>query len=681
MSNPAAIPVVVVSDSTDPVDMLRAVLRHGGLASELTTVATLAELRGELSRCQPELLLYIEPQPGQITQAVALRNAHDPQVALLSVRHALTEEQIANDMAHGARDAISLASPVRLQTVVARELRTWRLDQALKDTLTIAPATRQHVPPVSGRAEGDAVAVVQEGMLVRVNDSWRALLALTDASLPVGLPVLDAFDENCHAELKSALVACNKGNPGISVTVSALRGDGSPQPITVWLGLASHAGAKCIELRVPLAASAPAATETTAAAPIQTDGVLSRSTWLDAVAQRLRVDLQGGSRYMLCLRVDRFADVERRLGARASQQVLDLVLELSQAIAMPQDIVGRYSSNGLCVLIERGTDRDARGWAQRLQARLALQETPWGDSSIKPTVSAGLLTIPASAQDADAMLLEALDALRAARDTGNNQVVLVESTQGNTRAASHDEGWITAIRAALAADRFRLVQMPVASLSVVDTGMYDILLRMVDDSGRDVSPMQFLPAAQRNGLMRHIDRWVLGAALKLAARRNPTCLFLRLSTESALDPTLMMWLDAQLRASNVPPQRLCIQVTEETAVAYPQEMATLATALRARRMRFALEHFGIGPAPLNLLDTLPMDFIKIDGSLMQGLVDDATQRDRVRAIATAASGRGIAAIAERIEDANTMAALWDLGVDLLQGHLIQMHEEVVLASA
>ncbi len=107
----------------------------------------------------------------------------------------------------------------------------------------------------------------------------------------------------------------------------------------------------------------------------------------------------------------------------------------------------------------------------------------------------------------------------------------------------------------------------------------------------------------------------------------------------------------------------------------------LATALRARRMRFALEHFGIGPTPLKMLDTLPMDFIKIDGSLMQGLTDDAAQRERVRDIATAASGRGIAAIAERIEDANTMAALWDLGVDLLQGHLIQMHEEVVLASA
>lgn len=211
--------------------------------------------------------------------------------------------------------------------------------------------------------------------------------------------------------------------------------------------------------------------------------------------------------------------------------------------------------------------------------------------------------------------------------------------------------------------------------------MYDVLLRMVDSAGRDISPTQFLPAAQRNGLMRNIDRWVLTAALQLALRRNPTCLFLRLSTESALDPTLMTWLDAQLRISHVPPQRLCIQVPEETAVAYPQQVTTLAHALRSRRLRFALEHFGIGPAPLQLLDALPLDFIKIDGSLMQGLAEDATQRERVRAIATAASGRGIAAIAERIEDANTMAALWDLGVELLQGHLIGMHEEVVLASA
>ena len=679
MSNPAAIPLVVVSHSAQAVDVLRAVLRHGGLTSELTSVETLDQLPAALKRCQPELLLCIDTDVAHLTQIAALRNAHDPQLALLSIRHSLTEEQIGLDMAHGARDAMSLASPVRLQSVVARELRTWRLDQALKDTLTLANDTHQQTLHSTAGTERDALAVIQDGMLTSANQPWLTLLGIESPDSQIGLPVMDLFDESSHIDLKSALVACNKGSTGISVAVDALRGDGSTHTVTLWPRIALHAGAKCIELRVPLAASQEQTTVNVAAVPVT--GLLSRQAWLEAVSGRLRSTLQGGSRYLLCLRIDDFAQIERKLGPGDSQQVLDRISALTESMLMTQDIFGRFSSTGWCALIERGTDRDARGWAQRLQARLALQDVPWSDASVKPTLSVGIVTAPTTSDDAGSLFFEALDALQAAREAGNTQVVMVESTQSNTRTVSHDEGWVTAIRAALQADRFRLVQMPVASLSVVDTGMYDILLRMLDESGRDISPAEFLPAAQRNGLMRHIDRWVLSAALKLAARRNPTCLFLRLSTQSALDPTLMTWLDAQLRVSHIPPQRLCIQVPEETAVAYPQEIAMLATALRARRMRFALEHFGIGPAPLALLDALPVDFIKIDGSLMQGLTDDAAQRERVRGIATAASGRGIAAIAERIEDANTMTALWDLGVDLLQGHLIQMHEEVVLASA
>lgn len=679
MSNPAAIPIVVVSHSAQAVDVLRAVLRHGGLTSELTAIETLEHLPAALHRCQPELLLCIDAEVAQLTQIAALRNAYEPQLALLSIRHSLTEEQIGLDMSHGARDAVNLASPVRLQSVVARELRTWRLDQALKDTLTLAKDTHHQTLHSTATTERDALAVVQDGMLTSANHPWLALLGIESPDSQIGLPVMDLFDESSHADLKSALVACNKGGNGISVTVDALRGDGSTHTVTLWPRIGLHAGAKCIELRVPLAA--PEVHPDVSIAPVPVTGLLPRQMWLEAVSGRLRSSLQGGSRYLLCLRIDDFAQIERKLGAIDSQQVLDRVSALTESMLMTQDILGRYSSTGWCALIERGTDRDARAWAQRLQARLALQDSPWGDASVKPTLSVGIVTAPATSDDAGSLFFEALDALQAAREAGNTQVVMVESTQSNTRSVTHDEGWVTAIRAALQADRFRLVQMPVASLSVVDTGMYDILLRMLDESGRDISPAEFIPAAQRNGLMRHIDRWVLSAALKLAARRNPTCLFLRLSTESALDPTLMTWLDAQLRVSHVPPQRLCIQVPEETAVAHPQEIAMLATALRARRMRFALEHFGIGPTPLKMLDTLPMDFIKIDGSLMQGLTDDAAQRERVRDIATAASGRGIAAIAERIEDANTMAALWDLGVDLLQGHLIQMHEEVVLASA
>ncbi|MEO6366587.1 MAG: EAL domain-containing protein, partial [Steroidobacteraceae bacterium] len=102
--------------------------------------------------------------------------------------------------------------------------------------------------------------------------------------------------------------------------------------------------------------------------------------------------------------------------------------------------------------------------------------------------------------------------------------------------------------------------------------------------------------------------------------------------------------------------------------------------LKEAGLRFALEHYGTGIDPLGLLGTLPLDFIKIDGSLMQGLTDDALLQSKVSTLIDAARERGIETIAERVEDANTMAVLWQLGVQHLQGFLIQAPEEVVMSS-
>ena len=153
---------------------------------------------------------------------------------------------------------------------------------------------------------------------------------------------------------------------------------------------------------------------------------------------------------------------------------------------------------------------------------------------------------------------------------------------------------------------------------------------------------------------------------------------MRLTRSSALDPSLVPWLDAQIKAAVVDPHRICIQVTEEIAANHQQEIRRLALALRELQLRFALEHFGAGTDSIGLINTIPLDFLKIDGSLMQGLADDELLQGKVRTLVEAAGNLGIATIAERVEDANTMAVLWQLGVQYLQGYFIQTPEEVVM---
>jgi EAL domain-containing protein (putative c-di-GMP-specific phosphodiesterase class I) len=141
---------------------------------------------------------------------------------------------------------------------------------------------------------------------------------------------------------------------------------------------------------------------------------------------------------------------------------------------------------------------------------------------------------------------------------------------------------------------------------------------------------------------------------------------------------LLEWLRKAGDSSGVTPHNLCFQVSEENATQYLTQTQALANELRRLGHRFAIESFGVGRDSGRILSQTPMDFLKIDGSLMQGVASDQALQEKVRVFVQAATGRGVPTIAERVEDANTMAVLFQLGVAYVQGHYV--HEpEVVLA--
>jgi multidomain signaling protein FimX len=171
---------------------------------------------------------------------------------------------------------------------------------------------------------------------------------------------------------------------------------------------------------------------------------------------------------------------------------------------------------------------------------------------------------------------------------------------------------------------------------------------------------------------------VVGASLSFAAQKKPECLFVRLSKETVRDSGFMDWLDNHLRSSRAEPQRLCFQTTEESAASYLPQVTALSAALRERRFRFAIEGFGSGRDSMGLLESVPLDFVKIDGTIIQGLAADPQLQMQVRMLVEAARQRDIQTIGERVEDANTMAVLWQLGVQYIQGYFVNEPEEVVL---
>jgi len=229
-------------------------------------------------------------------------------------------------------------------------------------------------------------------------------------------------------------------------------------------------------------------------------------------------------------------------------------------------------------------------------------------------------------------------------------------------------------------NRFRLAHLPIATLSGELKSMYDTVLRLIDAQGDEIAATEFLPAAMRNRLLRAIDRWVIGASLAFCAKTTLECVFVKLSAESIIDKTLIEWLTKAVAGAGVAARQLCFQISEENATQYLAQTQALAGQLRSMGHRFAIENFGVGRDSGRILTQTPMDFLKVDGSLMQNIASDQVRQEKVRVFVQAAQNRAIPVIAERVEDANTMAVLFQLGVAYMQGHYV--HEpEVVLADA
>jgi diguanylate cyclase (GGDEF)-like protein/PAS domain S-box-containing protein len=679
LTEPSAIPLIVLSPARDLAEAINGMLRRAGQPAHCTWIPALPDLGDALTQLNPELLFYTWSNRETLTAAIALRDQLAPGVPVLLVAAAVDEALMAQGLALGARDVVTLANEARLQAVVQRELRAFRTQQALDATLKSAHDARSQLDSVLQRSN-DAIIQVQEGIVVDANPAWLELFGVEDGV--VSQPVMDLFEEGTHAALRGALAACLQGHwNDHPLRANALLADGSVLPIEMTLTLGQHESAACVRLVVssrPREEARPVVRAPVAPRPEPDAGMLRRAELLAALAQRLRTPSPGGMRCLALARVDKFGALERLIGATASESVLIEVGRLLKETLHPKELVGRFGGVRFLALLERGNEHDINAWSERLLARVHKHVMRLRDKSVSVNCTIGLSVVSPGEADLDALIQDALECERRGTARGGNQSVTSDRADADSRVMSYDKVWVKHIKAALMENRFRLVQQPIASLQGADPGMFDVLVRMIDSQGKEVLPSEFMAAAARNDLMKNIDRWVVGASLSFAAQKKPECLFVRLSRESARDASFVEWLDNHLRSSRAQPERLCFQITEEGAASLVPEVRALAAALRQRHFRFALEGFGSGRDSMGLLESVPLDFVKIDGTLIQGLATDPQVQLRVRTLVEAARKRNIQTIGERVEDANTMAVLWQLGVQYIQGYFVNEPEQVVL---
>jgi diguanylate cyclase (GGDEF)-like protein/PAS domain S-box-containing protein len=681
LTDNSPVPLIVFSPQREPSEFINSLMRKAGEPVHCTWIPAVRDLGEALEQLNPELLVCAYVSDADAKQAASVRDQLAPQVPMLLVRPQISENDIAAGMRMGARDVISLSAGDRVQAVLARELRSFRLERALNTTLQSASDYRRQLQSVLQRSN-DAILQVQEGIVVDANQAWLELFGYAEESAVVGQPLMDLFEERSHAALKGALVACAQARwSDHPLKVNALLADGSQLLLDLVLTPGEFDNDPCVRIMVPARKRDERQLTTDLSDAVTRDsttGLLLRRPMLDVIGARIAAPPAAGVRFMALVRPDKFAELEKDVGVRASEQLVAEYATLLKSYLGPNDIAGRFSGVSFLALIERGNAHDVEAWAEAVLQRFGESTSTVGQRTVHSSCSLGLTAVPTAASNIDAVVADVIDAVRRARSQGGNQIYHLDKADTDTRVQAYDKIWVKHIKTALMENRFRLVQQPVASLQGADPNMFDVLVRMLDNQGKEVLPAEFMAAAERNDLLKNIDRWVVGASLSFAAKSKPGCLFVRLSRDSVLDGTFNEWLKTQLASGKHKPARLCFQITESIAEQYMNAAVTQLGELKKMGFRLALERFGSGRDPIKLLSAIPLDFIKIDGALVQDLSGNFETQTAVRKLVEHAGKLKIETIAERVEDANTMAVLWQLGVQFIQGYFVNAPEEVTI---
>jgi len=365
-----------------------------------------------------------------------------------------------------------------------------------------------------------------------------------------------------------------------------------------------------------------------------------------------------------------FKAVNDSLGHAVGDELLKQVGPRLSASLRAADTIARLGGDEFAILLPVTDETGAARVAQKLLAALE-QAFPLEGETLDIGASVGVAVAPAHAAQAEQLLSRAEIAMHAAK--GSLDGLAVFSAE-HERDGAGRLALMSDLRRAVDEGELVLYYQPQIDLKTGALTSVEALVRWMHPKRGLVGPDEFIPLAERTGLIKRLTRTVLTEAIRqaraweLAGLRVPIAV--NLSMRNIHDPQLPQTIAQLLQRWDARPDLLRLEMTETVLAADPKRALQTMDALRAMGVHIALDDFGIGYSSLAYLNRLPLDEIKIDRSFVLGMIDEESSATIVRATVDLGHGLGYGVVAEGVENAETRQRLTALGCDAIQGFLV-----------
>jgi EAL domain-containing protein (putative c-di-GMP-specific phosphodiesterase class I) len=525
---------------------------------------------------------------------------------------------------------------------------------------------------------------VQEGIVTHANPAFATMIGQKSATPLTGNPLLDLIAPENQAQIRQFLKLFTQGKakPEQKLPLVLARDKGGPLKVTATVTIGEAEGDRVLELLIvppKPAAPAPAPAKAAPAAPVPGSERLELFQVLD---QAIKANVEMHRALMLVM-VDNFGAIEERLGYQESELALTQLGDVLKRRLGPKEPLYRFSTALEAMVLSRPNTGEFERLAETLRADVAahLFKTANYEAHLTVTVVAYPLS---KADNAQEVVDNAVRQTRQLSRDGGNRVATLGAAAQAAQAAAVDQRKAEQIRKALADNRLKLAYQSIASLEGGDANHFDVLARMLDEAGQEVPAKEFIPAAEKFGLIVAIDRWVISKALAVLAKRagaaDTSMLFVRLSEQSIREgDALFKWLGDLLRQRPLKKGELVFTMQEGVIENHVGKANAMAQALRSLGAEVAVDRFGSTANSEKLLDGLNAAYVRFDYTFTKDFADEKLQK-RFADLMAVAKKRSAATIVGQVEDANAMARLWQLGVTYIQGFHVQAPEAVLLAT-
>lgn len=676
MTSGSVIRLLVIGDSPEESERFVSLLRNAGYVARTTQVDDPEKLSEALNRAPFDIVIHMlsceDVNLDDTVEAVQGRELPVPVLAAGEGRITVGEA-----MARGAADRLSPDDDDHARLAVLREFDNVRTRREVMKLHDAYKASEQRAGALM-KTSRDAIAYLHDGMHVMANDAYLHRFGYDQFNELEGLPMMDMVSAQDQEKLKGFLRGHDENEEAVGTLELTLeQADGKQFQAEVEFSRASIEGEACSQIIIRDQAS-------TEELEKQIHDLSQRDAVTGAYNRQYFMELLDGALWeaeqkerhgaLLQLQIDGFRSIRDRVGVRGSDQVLSEIAGVLRRRTTDADTVAKLEGPVFAILTSRNGTETLDRFAASLRAAIREQICEIDGNSITATTSIGIAEIDGSTSNANDIISRAERALAEAAELGPDEQRIYQPKPGEMSQKQIDQQWVLRIREILKNDQLTLLYQPIVDLSGDNTARYQVQL-YVSDGNRLAHDEEMLAAADRTGMSKGIDRWVVLHALKkLAAetKTNPkTVLFIPLSGHSFDDTGLFRWIQERLKALKLPRGSVVFEADAAAAATRLKQAAAFSVAVHKIGCRFSLSRFGHGKDPFQILRHIQADYLRLHEEFTHDLAQNEQNQQALRELTSRAREMKRTTICPGISDAASLTVIWSVGTDMIQGEFLQ----------